>query len=126
MVKVLIYFKMLFIFSTLVLMRHLWQFKTVVFPHWCLMHAVLLSSNPQLHFQATLRSVARKASRKSLASIEPCPMMPSIPDARVWSGANVIKLSSSFHTSERSFLDNKKDVLNRIALINNYKVRKFY
>ncbi len=30
-----------FIFSTPVLIRHLWQFKTVVFLQWCLIHAVL-------------------------------------------------------------------------------------
>jgi hypothetical protein len=32
----------LFIFSTPVLLRHLWQLKTVVCLHWCLIHAVLL------------------------------------------------------------------------------------
>jgi hypothetical protein len=29
-------------FSTLVLIEHLWQLKTVVFLHWCLIRAVLL------------------------------------------------------------------------------------
>ncbi len=33
---------MLFIFSTPVLIRYLWQLKTVVFLHWCLICAVLL------------------------------------------------------------------------------------
>jgi hypothetical protein len=33
---------MLFIFSTPVLIRHLWQLMTVVFMHWCLICAVLL------------------------------------------------------------------------------------
>ncbi len=33
---------MLFIFSTLVLIRHRWQLKTAIFLHWCLMRAVLL------------------------------------------------------------------------------------
>ncbi len=33
---------MLFNFSTPVLIRHLWQPKTVVFLHWCLICAVLL------------------------------------------------------------------------------------
>jgi len=28
-------------FSTLVLIRHLWQLKKVVFPHWYLVHTVL-------------------------------------------------------------------------------------
>ncbi len=37
---------MLFIFSTSVLIRHQWQFKTVVFPPWCLICALLSSSNP--------------------------------------------------------------------------------
>ncbi len=30
---------MLFIFSTPVLIRHLWQLKTVVFLYWCKIHA---------------------------------------------------------------------------------------
>ncbi len=33
---------MLFIFSTSVLIRHLWQLKTVVFLHWGLICAILL------------------------------------------------------------------------------------
>ncbi len=33
---------MLFIFSTLVFIRHLWQLKTVCFLQWCLICAVLL------------------------------------------------------------------------------------
>ncbi len=36
-------FFMLFMFSTLELIRHLWQLKTVVFLHWCLICAVLLN-----------------------------------------------------------------------------------
>jgi hypothetical protein len=36
---------MLFIFSTIVLIRYLWQLKTVVFLHWCLICAILLSEN---------------------------------------------------------------------------------
>jgi hypothetical protein len=39
--QVQIYIKMLFIFSTPVLIRHLWQLKTVVFLHWCLICPVL-------------------------------------------------------------------------------------
>ncbi len=35
---------MLLIFSTLVFIRHLWQFKTVVFLHWCLIRALPLTS----------------------------------------------------------------------------------
>ncbi len=42
MVNVLIYILMLFIFSTPVLTRHLWQLKTVVFLHRCLFRAVLI------------------------------------------------------------------------------------
>jgi hypothetical protein len=34
---------MLFIFSTPVLIRHLWQLKTVVFLHWCIICSVLLA-----------------------------------------------------------------------------------
>ncbi len=33
---------MLLIFSTPVLIRYLWQLKTVVFQHWCTIRAVLL------------------------------------------------------------------------------------
>ncbi len=33
---------MLFIFSTPELVRHLWQLKTVIFLHWCLICCVLL------------------------------------------------------------------------------------
>ncbi len=36
---------MLFIFSTPMLIRHLWQLKTVVFLNWCLIHGVLLGLN---------------------------------------------------------------------------------
>ena len=51
MVKVLIYILM-FIFSTPVLIRHLWQLTTVVFLHWCLINAVLLDHQcvlPRIH-----------------------------------------------------------------------------
>ncbi len=40
---------MLFIFSMPMLIRHLWQMKTVVFLHWCLIRAVLLSLIWPLH-----------------------------------------------------------------------------
>ncbi len=43
-VKVLIYISMLFIFSTPVLIRHLWQLKTDSFLHWCLIRAVLFNA----------------------------------------------------------------------------------
>jgi hypothetical protein len=35
----------MFICSTPMLIRHLWQLKAVVFLHWCLMHAVVLSKH---------------------------------------------------------------------------------
>jgi hypothetical protein len=38
-------FFMLFMFSTLELIRHLWQLKTVVFLHWCLICAFLLNQS---------------------------------------------------------------------------------
>ncbi len=38
---------MVFIFSTPVLIRHLWQPKTVVFLYLCLMHAVLFTNFPK-------------------------------------------------------------------------------
>jgi hypothetical protein len=41
--RVIIYIYMWFLFSTPVLIRHLWQLKTVVFLHWCLICAVLLA-----------------------------------------------------------------------------------
>jgi hypothetical protein len=40
-VKVIIYIKMLSIFSTLVIIRLLRQLKTVVFLHWSIIHGVL-------------------------------------------------------------------------------------
>ncbi len=40
-IKILIYIKMLFMFSIPVLIRHLWQLKTVVFLRRCLIRAVL-------------------------------------------------------------------------------------
>jgi len=40
-VKVVIYILMLLIFSTPVLISHLWQFETVIFLHWCLIRSVL-------------------------------------------------------------------------------------
>jgi hypothetical protein len=42
-VAVLLYIKMLFVFSTPVLIRHLWQLKTIVFVYCCLIFAVLLA-----------------------------------------------------------------------------------
>ncbi len=39
---------MLFIFSTPVLIRHLWQLKTVILLHWCLICAAVLC---QLHLK---------------------------------------------------------------------------
>ncbi len=42
MIKVKIYIEKLFIFSTPVSIRHLWQLKAVVFLHWCLISDVLL------------------------------------------------------------------------------------
>ncbi len=42
MVKVIFYIEMLFIFSTPVVIRRLWQLVNVVFLHWCLIGTVLL------------------------------------------------------------------------------------
>jgi hypothetical protein len=42
--QVIIYIEMLYIFSTPVLIIYPWQLKTVVFLHWCLIHAVLLTN----------------------------------------------------------------------------------
>jgi len=50
-VKVLIYIKMLFIFSTPMLIRHHWELKTIVFLHcymWCSINDLFGSANYQL------------------------------------------------------------------------------
>ncbi len=49
-VKVLIYIEMLFISSTPVLIRHLWQLKTVISLHWCLIRALLLHHRIAVHY----------------------------------------------------------------------------
>ncbi len=43
-VKVIINISMLLIFSTPVLIRHLWQLKADVFLHWCLIRAVIFNA----------------------------------------------------------------------------------
>ncbi len=51
---------MSFIFSTPVLIRHLWQLKTVVFLHWCLICALQLSDGANLRISfRTAESLAR-------------------------------------------------------------------
>ncbi len=55
MVKVIIC--MLFNFSTPVLTRHMWQLKTSVFLHWCLIHAVLLNWNDKFWFKFQVHGV---------------------------------------------------------------------
>ena len=42
-------------FSTLELLRHLWQHKTVVFLHWCLIRALLLVPPSLLTFTAEVK-----------------------------------------------------------------------
>jgi hypothetical protein len=52
-------------FTTPVLMRHLWQLKTAVFLHWCLIHAVLFDENETKNFlieQCTLDMHKNRAS----------------------------------------------------------------
>ncbi len=44
MVKFIIFISMLFIFSTPVLIRLLWQLEAFVFLYWCLIYAVPLAS----------------------------------------------------------------------------------
>jgi hypothetical protein len=39
----------LFIFSTPELIRHLWQLKTAIFLHWCLLCAVPLKLNEAIN-----------------------------------------------------------------------------
>jgi hypothetical protein len=50
---------MLFIFSTPVLIGHMWQFKTVVFQHRCLIRAVLKLSLPYAFSTTKCRSCKR-------------------------------------------------------------------
>ncbi len=53
-------------FSTPVLIRHLWQLKTVIFLHWCLLCAVLfdeLGYHQKLNDQKTQKNV-KEISRK--------------------------------------------------------------
>ena len=45
---------MLFSFTTPVLIRHLWQLKTVVFLHWCLICVVLLYSYAMLSLEHSI------------------------------------------------------------------------
>ncbi len=52
---------MWFIFSTPVLMRHLWQLKTVVSLNWGLMGAVLLPGDPKV--KGSNLAVARKGRK---------------------------------------------------------------
>jgi hypothetical protein len=42
----------LYVFSTPELTRHLWQLKTAVFLHWCLIRAISFNSDKLIeHFQ---------------------------------------------------------------------------
>ncbi len=63
-VKVPIHIWMLFIFSTPVLNRHLWQLKTVVFLHWCLMHAILLAKKPMVAVVLVVASLAQATANR--------------------------------------------------------------
>ncbi len=76
---------MSFIFSTPVLIRHLWQLKKVVFLHWFLICALLL-----------LRSFARKALTLKTTSVrtvqKPSGLSSAPPRSAPTPSANVIKL----------------------------------
>jgi len=52
-VKDLIYISMLFISSTTVSIRHLCRLKTVVFLHWCIIHAVLIDKLTRIEAKKT-------------------------------------------------------------------------
>jgi len=58
---------MLFIFSMPVSIRHLWQHKTVVFLHWCLIRAVLM---PTVKLFTTLAFSFERRQRKPLLSVQ--------------------------------------------------------
>jgi hypothetical protein len=51
---------MLFIFLAPMLIRHLWQFKTVVFLHWYILHAILLGSYKRAKLDSGSANVADK------------------------------------------------------------------
>jgi hypothetical protein len=60
---------MLFIFLTPVLIRHLWKLNTVVFLHWCLIHAVLLMFERiiySFHGSKLTKSVKKKVSKTQM------------------------------------------------------------
>jgi hypothetical protein len=71
---------MLFIFSTPVLNRHLWQLKTVDFLHWCLMLAILLAKKPMAAVvlvvaslaQATANRIARQMAQSAKCQSAKC------------------------------------------------------
>ena len=54
---------MLFIFSMPVLVRHLWQLKTIIFLYWCLIRAVLFLSCSILAQRFNLISVYKQHSQ---------------------------------------------------------------
>jgi hypothetical protein len=49
----ILYLNVVHFFSTQVLIRHMWQVKTVVFLHWCQIHAVLLTFGKMMFGQMT-------------------------------------------------------------------------
>jgi hypothetical protein len=61
---------MLFIFSTPGLFRHLWHLKTVVFLHWCLICAALLTlmntNSTFLLFSEMIKGLVRNETRGGL------------------------------------------------------------
>ncbi len=62
---------MLFISSTPVLIRHLWQLKTFVFLHWCLIHAVqlVLNTNAKSYSLCCLNFMMSVSIKSSMASV---------------------------------------------------------
>ncbi len=60
MVKVLIHILVMFIFSTPVLIRHLWQLKTAVFLHGCLICTVPLNKCIQFQMCCIIKKVSTK------------------------------------------------------------------
>ncbi len=63
---------MLFIFSTLVLIRHQWQLKTVVFLHWCLICNVPLLKTNRLTYSSD-QSLTKK---KRFLELSPDDLVP--------------------------------------------------
>ncbi len=67
---------MLFIFSTLVLIKHQWQLKTVVFLHWCLICIIPLLKTNRLTYSYSYSSDQSLTKKKSFIESSPDDLVP--------------------------------------------------